>query len=96
MAMNHDEPDKLAQDAAAALAAGMSYGKWKAKQNPVKIYKPQDLQPGWKLCAWCGRPFKLKNNKNQLYCEIYCQKTAQRYRDVLKNEQPSTMEEKSQ
>ena len=58
------EPDKLAQDAAAALAAGMSYGKWKAMQDPVKIYKKQDLEPGWKLCAWCGKPFKIKNNKN--------------------------------
>ena len=34
--MNKKEPDKLAQDAAAARAANMSYGKWKAMQEPVK------------------------------------------------------------
>ena len=90
------EPDKLAQDAAAALAAGMSYGKWKAMQDPVKIYKPQDLEPGWKLCAWCGKPFKLKTNKKQLYCEAYCQKLAQRHRDKQKNAARSTKEEEKQ
>ena len=37
MSRKTNEPDKLAQDAAAALAAGMSYGKWKAMQEPVKI-----------------------------------------------------------
>ena len=79
------EPDKLAQDAAAALAAGMSYGKWKAMQDPVRIYKPQDLAPGWKLCAWCGKPFMIKTKKNKLYCDAYCQRLAQRARDRQKN-----------
>lgn len=31
------ETDKLAQEAAAARVAGMSYGKWKGLQAPVKI-----------------------------------------------------------
>lgn len=90
MSRNNFEPDKLAQDAAAALAAGMSYGKWKAMQDPVKIYKPQDLPPGWKLCEWCRTPFKPSTKGKQLYCQVYCQKTAQRHRDTLKSEQTST------
>ena len=75
MGMNQNEPDKLAQDAAAALAAGMSYGKWKAMQDPVKIEKPP-LPECWRICAWCGTPFKIKNKRNQLYCQVYCQKAA--------------------
>ena len=40
MAKKKKEMDKLAKDAAAALAAGMSYGRWKAMQDyPVVIEK---------------------------------------------------------
>ena len=40
MAKKKKELDKLAKDAAAALAAGMSYGRWKAMQDfPVVIEK---------------------------------------------------------
>lgn len=74
------EMDKLAQDAAAALAANMSYGKYKAMQNPVKIEKPA-LRAGWKICPWCGTPFKLKNNRVKIYCDIICQKAAQGARE---------------
>ena len=80
MSSKHNEPDKLAQDAAAALAAGMSYGKWKAMQNPVKIEKPP-LPDDWRLCAWCGKPFKLKTKRKKLYCDSHCQQSAQRARD---------------
>ena len=67
------EPDKLAQDAAAALAAGMSYGRWKALQeNPVPEKKEDGLPEGWKLCKRCGKPFKAR--KTQVYCEISCQR----------------------
>ncbi len=96
MARNHKEPDQLAKDAAAALAAGMSYGRWKAMQDPVQIYKKQDLEPGWRLCAWCGRPFKPKINRNQLYCEVYCQRTAQKHRDRQRDAERSTKEEEKQ
>lgn len=67
------EPDKLAQDAAAALAAGMSYGKWKALQeNPEPEKKKDGLPEGWKFCKRCGKPFKAR--KTQVYCEISCQR----------------------
>ena len=40
MAKKKKEMDNLAKDAAVALAAGMSYGKWKAMQDfPVVIEK---------------------------------------------------------
>lgn len=71
-------PDKLAQDAAAALAAGMSYGKWKAMQDPVKIEKPKldEVPEGWRKCKRCGEPFKPnKYGRNQIYCDIVCQKS---------------------
>lgn len=68
------EPDKLAQDAAAALAAGMSYGKWKALQAEGAIERK--LPEGWRVCAHCGKPFKPTNNAVQKYCEYSCQRAA--------------------
>lgn len=74
------KPDKLAQDAAAARAAGMSYGKWKALQSePVKEKK--GIPEGWLVCKYCGKPFKPKVKRNQIYCEAYCQAEAQKERD---------------
>ena len=79
------EMDNLAKDAAAALAAGMSYGKWKAMQDPVKIEREPGLPTGWKRCRWCNEPFVAK--PKQQYCGVYCQKTAQRERAMLKSEE---------
>ena len=81
------EMDNLAKDAAAALAAGMSYGKWKAMQDkPVVIEKKEEIPEGWRVCKRCGKPFKVKNfGKRQIYCELACQKAAQRDRDREKN-----------
>lgn len=73
MAKKKKEMDNLAKDAAAALAAGMSYGKWKALQeNPVPKKKTGELPEGWKLCKRCGKPFKAR--KTQVYCEYSCQR----------------------
>lgn len=73
MAKKTREPDRLAQDAAAALAAGMTYGKWKAMQEPVKKV-PVQIPEGWKACAYCGKPFKTKQGKK--FCEIGCRNDA--------------------
>lgn len=89
------EPDKLAQDAAAALAARMSYGRWKAAQNPVKIEKPP-LPSDWRVCPWCGTPFKLKNNRKRMYCEAGCQRAAQSAKDRKRKAERSIKEEESQ
>lgn len=79
------EQDMLAQDAAAAKAAGMSYGNWKAMQtNPVKVKK--EIPDGWKVCQYCGKPYKPKTKRPQLYCEAYCGNLARRERERKKAE----------
>ena len=70
------KPDKLAQDAAKALAAGLSYGKWRAMQQPVETEK--GIPEGYKICPQCGKKFKAGNNKK--FCEEYCRQQAYRYR----------------
>ena len=75
MAKKKKAPDKLAQDAAAALAAGMTYGKWKAmNSHPVTIEKK--IPDGWRVCEWCGKPFRPSTKSNKRFCEVYCQKEA--------------------
>jgi hypothetical protein len=64
--------DKLAQEVTTALAAGMSYGKWKAKQPIVKpVEKPVEKQAEVDKgildnCRWCGKPF------NSIHGAKYC------------------------
>jgi RNase P subunit RPR2 len=78
------EMDNLAKDAAAAKAAGMSYGRWKAMQeNPVVIKKKVEIPETWKICPHCKKPFKPnQNGSKQIYCEISCQRGAQRERNI--------------
>ena len=73
--MDKREPDQLAKDAAAARAAGMSYGKWKALQGERPETK-KEIPEGWRICVYCGKPFKPATWRKQLYCEAYCQKRA--------------------
>ena len=65
--------DTLSQEVAQALACGMSYGKWKAKQEPVKILPKSEMPEGWRKCEWCGTWFKPKTKRPQKYCEVSCQ-----------------------
>lgn len=64
--------DKLAADSAAALAAGMSYGKYMAlKHKPVQR-KPEPKKPeGDRVCKVCGAWFFAKVH-NQLTCSHKC------------------------
>lgn len=71
--MARKKVDKLAQDVHQAIAAGMSYGRWKAMQEPVKIEK--SIPKGWKVCPQCGKQFKPHHGQ-QKYCEIYCREQA--------------------
>ncbi len=90
MGKKKKEMDNLAKDAAAALAAGMSYGKWKAMQdNPVVIGKKEELPELWKVCKRCGKKFKPSKygRGRQIYCEIECQKAAQYERNQEKEVQ---------
>jgi hypothetical protein len=76
------EMDKLAHDAAAALAAGMSYGQWKAlhpKTDAAEL-KDEEIPYGWKMCKYCGKYFRPTKG-GQRYCEFQCQRDAQRIRD---------------
>lgn len=74
--------DKLSQEATAALAAGMSYGKWKAMQPTVKP-KVTKIPEGWIVCQWCGKPFKPSHA--QRYCSQPCrhQATKKRTRELM-------------
>lgn len=82
MAKKYKGPDKLALDAAAAKAAGMSYGRWKAMQdNPVVDKKEDKIPEGWKICQYCKTPFKPNHGNKQLYCKVTCQREAQKERD---------------
>jgi hypothetical protein len=76
--MARRKEDKLAKDVAAAKAAGMSYGKWRAMrwlQGDVEEIKAPVKPKGLKECPWCGTLFKPK--RNQQYCDFNCQRAAQ-------------------
>ena len=68
--------DKLSWENAQALAAHMSYGKWKAKQAPVKIEKVEEIPEGWSKCECCGRIFKPTIKRPQKYCDTVCRSKA--------------------
>ena len=70
------EMDKLAWENAQALAAHMSYGKWKAMQNPVKIVKEEEIPEGWSKCQHCGRAFKPTIKRPQKFCDYVCRREA--------------------
>lgn len=65
--------DRLAMNAMLARQAGMSYGKWKAMQKPIKV-EEKPIPEGWQKCEHCGKPFKKKQGKR--FCDIYCRQKA--------------------
>ena len=62
--------DNLAREAVIARASGMSYGKWKAMQNPTKI-EPVKEQKKTK-CLNCGAEIVNAGNRARKYCDSYC------------------------
>ena len=70
--------DRLARNAMLARQAGMSYGKWKAMQEPVKV-EEKPLPEGWRKCEYCGNPFQKKSGKR--FCDIYCRQQAYKPRE---------------
>ena len=75
--MANNEPDQLAQDAAAALAAGMTYGKWKGLQyerskNKEAQSREKEITEGLCICQHCGKPFLTKGKRKKKYCEDSC------------------------
>ena len=77
-----NKPDKLARENAQAIAAGMSYGKWKAMQ-PVVAVDPKVIPDGWKRCEYCGKLFKGAVNKR--FCDYYCR--TESYNERMRKEQ---------
>ena len=78
--MIYDEPSKLSQDAAAARAAGTSYGKWKALQGEQPIVPgKKSVPPGYKVCVHCGKLF-LALGTTKLYCDASCSQRARNAR----------------
>ena len=83
MAKRYQGPDRLAQDAAEALTARMSYGKWMAMNYTQEAKSPNtDLQEkilpepkkaekGERVCKICGKIFFPKVH-NQLCCCSEC------------------------
>ena len=59
--------DNLARNAMLARQAGMSYGKWKAMQDPVKI-TPKERH----YCLNCGSELFPKTSKVPKYCDYQC------------------------
>ena len=69
--MKKKEPDKLGQEVRQAIAAGMSYGQWKALQPRVE--KPT-IPEDWKPCEYCGEFYKPKRGKR--FCCTECRVAA--------------------
>ena len=68
--MDNEYPDKLSKEALIARSSGMSYGKWKALQEPVDVEK--EIPEDWRICEYCGKPYKPTTKRIQKYCEPYC------------------------
>ena len=84
--------DNLARNAMLAKQAGMSYGRWKAMQQPVKVEK--QIPEGWLVCQNCGKAFKPKTKKKQSYCDVNCQKQAYRRKERQQKKERSEMAER--
>lgn len=70
--MENSVKDQLSEDAAAALAAGLSYGKYKALQRENML--PQtvpatETAEGVSVCVMCGKPISVRKRK---YCGPEC------------------------
>lgn len=79
------ELDKLTRENMQALAAGMSYGKWKALQPivPIEPKEPKEIYKEF-TCAYCGCKFVRTDNKLQKYCGDRCKQAADRKRQYEK------------
>ena len=66
------KPDKLSHEVNMALAAGMSYGKWKAMQTPVVVEKPVPKVKAMQVCDECGAEFPVYDNRTRKFCSEKC------------------------
>ena len=77
------ELDNLSLDMIRCKADGFgcNYGQWKALQENPVASKKDETPENWKICPQCGNYFEPSNKGKQIYCDIDCQKKAQRARD---------------
>ena len=92
MAKKKKELDKLSLDMIQCKKDGYGchYGDWYAAQNrPVVIKKKDEIPEGYKACIRCGKLFKPNKfcNGKQIYCDIDCQRAAQRERSKAKRKE---------
>ena len=64
---------------------GVHYGRWKALQDPVLPVKDDKIPEGWRICEWCGKPYKPWSKRPQKYCQVFCQESASRERIKERN-----------
>ena len=64
--------DRLAEDAAKAKAANMSYGKWKALQMPDKPAPPPPKEKHEWTCQVCGAVIIRYHKRKMKYCSPEC------------------------
>ena len=78
--------DRLSRDSCAAIAAGMSYGKYKA-QNPhtdgpdgIENIPKVRVQ---KKCEWCGTVIMAKDRRRK-YCSVECMRYANKQKSLMR------------
>lgn len=74
--------DKLAKDAAAAIAAGMTYGKYMAAREKEVAQEHEQHPELYSKCEHCGTQFLKKKNKR--FCCDHCRDLA--YQERLRHE----------
>ena len=83
--MARKPPDKLSIESSKAIAAGMSYGKWKALQSEGLIQQTEyaedfayDDYGTDTVCPYCGNTFRLyiTRGRKQKYCSRRCEQKA--------------------
>lgn len=74
------ELDNLSKDMIRCKADGFGchYGQWKVSNWNTKDRVEEITPQGWLICKYCGKPFKPRTKRKQLYCEAVCQSQAQR------------------
>lgn len=70
------QPDRLSRESSAAIAAGMSYGKWKSLQKPDIIVPKKPKKLIEKTCQLCGATFYQSDNRIRKYCSPECRAEA--------------------
>lgn len=81
--MANSEQDRLSIESSMALAAGMSYGKWKALQKFTNTTQSTKRE-FWvrRICEYCGKEFVQYDRRVRKYCNAVCQITKNQERMI--------------